>query len=164
MVFAPIVPVYLRRYPDMNVQIVTEGRIVDTVAEGFDAGIRLSNIVPQDMVRMPIDSDLQTTFVGSPEHISLFSITTSPADLAGYPCVRARFTCGAPSRWEFSRHGEPMNIEVSGPLTLNDPGLMCEAGLAGMYLAYVTDWYVRDDLAAGRLCACCRTGRSATEV
>src|SRR5271156_6012460 len=42
MVFAPIVLVYLSRYPDMKVEIVTEGQMVDIVAEGFDAGIRLS--------------------------------------------------------------------------------------------------------------------------
>ncbi|NML63393.1 hypothetical protein HHL21_20330 [Massilia sp. RP-1-19] len=59
MVFAPIVLAYLNRYPDLKVEIVTEGRMVDIVAEGFDAGIRLSEMVPQDMVRIPIDGNLR---------------------------------------------------------------------------------------------------------
>lgn len=151
MVFAPIVLEYLRRYPDMSVELVTEGRMVDIVAEGFDAGIRLSESVPQDMVRVPIDGQLQMTVVGSPAHFSRYAIPVSPADLAIHPCVRARFPSGAPSRWEFARHGEPMSVEVSGPLTLDEPGLMREAALSGIGLAYLAEWYVRDDLAEGRL-------------
>jgi DNA-binding transcriptional LysR family regulator len=151
MVFAPIVLTYMRRYPDMKVEIVTEGRMVDIVAEGFDAGIRLSETVPQDMVRIPIGGDLQMVVVGSPDHFSRFPIPASPADLAVQPCVRARFPSGAPSRWEFSHHGEPLNIEVSGSLTLDDPSLMREAALAGTGLAYLAEWYVREDLVSGRL-------------
>lgn len=151
MVFAPLILAYLRRYPDMKVEIVTEGRMIDIVAEGFDAGIRQSETVPQDMVRIPIDGALRMAVVGSPGHFARFPIPASPAELSQHPCVRARFPSGAPARWEFSHHGEPMNVDVNGPITLDDPGLMREAALAGAGLAYLADWYVRDDLAAGRL-------------
>ena len=151
MVFAPLILPYLRRYPDMHVEIVTDGRMVDIAAEGFDAGIRRGDMVQQDMVRIPIGADVEMAVVGAPAHFAQFPVPASPADLANHPCIRAKFPSGAPSRWEFTRNGEAVNLAVSGPLTLDDPGLMREAALAGMGLAYLAEWYVRDDLAAGRL-------------
>ncbi|MFL6708611.1 MAG: LysR family transcriptional regulator [Massilia sp.] len=151
MVFAPLIQAYLRRYPDMHVEIVTDGRMVDIAAEGFDAGIRRGDMVPQDMVRIPIGADVAMAVVGAPAHFAQFPAPSSPADLASHPCIRTKFPSGAPSRWEFSRNGETVNLAVSGPLTLDDPGLMREAALAGIGLAYLAEWYVRDDLASGRL-------------
>ena len=151
MVFAPLILAYLRRYPDMHVEIVTDGRMVDIAAESFDAGIRRGDMVPQDMVRIPIGADVAMAVVGAPAHFAQFPVPASPADLASHPCIRAKFPSGAPSRWEFSRNGEAVNLAVSGPLTLDDPGLMREAALAGIGLAYLAEWYVRDDLASGRL-------------
>jgi len=151
MVFAPLIQAYLRRYPDMHVEIVTDGRMVDIAAEGFDAGIRRGDMVPQDMVRIPIGADVAMAVVGAPAYFAQFPVPASPADLASQPCIRTKFPSGAPSRWEFSRNGEAVNLAVSGPLTLDDPGLMREAALAGIGLAYLAEWYVRDDLASGRL-------------
>src|ERR1700734_3810980 len=51
----PLLLEYLRRYPEMKLDLVTEGRMIDIVVEGFDAGIRLAEIVPQDMIAVPFN-------------------------------------------------------------------------------------------------------------
>ena len=55
---APLVHEYVRRYPQMHVDIVTEGRLIDIVAAGYDAGIRVAGSVPRDMVSVPMGPDL----------------------------------------------------------------------------------------------------------
>jgi len=151
MVFAPLVPEFLRRYPDMTVDIVTEGRLIDIVAEGFDAGLRPSDLVPRDMVRVPIGSDMRMAVVGSPAYFKQHRTPKSPADLVAHDCIRARLPSGAPSRWEFAKRGEALNVDVPGQLVVDAPTLMLDAVRAGLGLAQIAEWYVLDDLKAGRL-------------
>jgi DNA-binding transcriptional LysR family regulator len=70
MVFQPLVLEFLRRYPDMAVDIVTEGLLVDIIAEGFDAGLRVSSLVPLDMIRVPISGNVSMTVVGSADYFA----------------------------------------------------------------------------------------------
>ena len=151
MVFAPLIPEFLNRYPDMTLDLVTEGRLVDIVAEGFDAGLRLSELVPRDMVRVPIGRDMRMAVVGSPAYFAQHPKPKSPADLAAHQCVRARLPNGATSRWEFAKRDETLNIDVPGQLVVDAPALMLDAVRSGLGLAHVADWYVSEDLAAGRL-------------
>lgn len=151
MVIAPLVFEYLRRYPDMSVDIATEGRLVDIVAEGFDAGLRPSELVPRDMVRVPIGRDMRMAVVGTPAYFAQRPKPKSPADLAAHDCIRARLPNGAPYRWEFARRGETLQVDVPGRLILDAPALMLDAVRAGIGLAHLAEWYVAEDIEAGRL-------------
>ncbi|HEY4079756.1 MAG TPA: LysR family transcriptional regulator [Burkholderiaceae bacterium] len=151
MVFAPLVPEFLNRYPDMSLDIVTEGRLIDIVADGFDAGLRPSELVPRDMVRVPIGRDMRMAVVGTPGYFSQHRKPKSPADLAGHECIRARLPNGALSRWEFAKRGEPLNVDVPGRLVVDAPALMIDAARSGLGLAQVAQWYVSEDIEAGRL-------------
>ena len=151
MIFAPLVVEYLQRYPDMTVDIITEGRTIDIVAEGCDAGIRPRELVPRDMVRVPIGRDMRMAVVATPEYLAEHPKPMSPADLGAHHCIRARMPSGAPYRWEFAQHGETLHVDVPGTLILDAPVLMLDATRASMGLAYLAEWYVVDDIAAGRL-------------
>jgi DNA-binding transcriptional LysR family regulator len=151
MILTPIVFDYLRRYPDMNVTLVTEGRLVDIVGQGFDAGIRIAESVPQDMIAVPIGGEIRMMVVASPDYIERHGRPQVPADLHQHQCIRARMATGAIWRWEFEKHGEAVEIDVNGALTLDEMTLMLEAALAGVGVAYLNQWSVREHIIAGRL-------------
>lgn len=151
MVMTPIVIEFLRRYPDMRVDIVTESRLVDIVADGFDAGIRLFESVPQDMIAIPCSPPLRFAVVGSPSYFATRPKPRAPADLAAHNCIRIRFPSGSIYKWEFEKRGEEQAIDVSGTLTLVSQHLMIEAALQGVGLAWTSEFAVAADIAAGRL-------------
>lgn len=151
MIFQPILLEFLRRYPDVSVDIATEGRMVDIIKEGFDAGLRLSSQVPHDMIRVPLSKEIAMTVVASPDYFASHPKPTTPMDLAQHACIRARLPSGVPSPWEFAQGGENLDVEVAGQLVLDSPVLMLAAARQGMGLAQLSEWYVADDLASGRL-------------
>jgi len=151
LMVAPIVHEYVRRHPDMHVDIVTDGRLVDIVAGGYDAGIRLADNVPRDMVSVPMGPDLGMAVVGSPAYFARHPKPKVPADLAAHACVRTRMPSGTMSRWEFEKKGRAVAIDVAGPLTLDDMPCTRAAALAGVALAWVSDQSVQGDLARGDL-------------
>lgn len=151
MAFTPIVLEYVRRYPDVNVDIVTEARMVDIVESGFDAGIRIGELVPKDMIAVPMGPELRMTVVGSPGYFANHPRPRQPLDLMSHTCIRYRLPGGRLYHWEFERGEEALNLDVPGTLTLDESTLIREAALAGLGLAILTDWFLKDDLAAGRL-------------
>jgi DNA-binding transcriptional LysR family regulator len=147
----PFVLEFLRRYPDMRVEITTEDRLVDVVAEGFDAGIRLMDSVPADMIAVPFGSDLDYVIVGAPSYFAERPRPEKPGDLMNHECIRARWPSGGLYRWEFARGGEAFTLDVPGRLTLDEHSLMINAALAGAGLVYLWELPVRAHIAAGRL-------------
>jgi DNA-binding transcriptional LysR family regulator len=150
-ILRPLVFEYLNRYPEMSVEIVTEGKLIDIVREGFDAGFRLGEQVPADMIAVSLGRDERLIVVGAPAYLAKRALPVAPGDLAGHDCIRMRLSGGAVYRWEFEKDGEALLVDVSGRLTLDDSSLIREAVLAGYGLAYMSEGGVADDLREGRL-------------
>ncbi|MDQ8731121.1 LysR family transcriptional regulator [Bradyrhizobium sp. LHD-71] len=148
-----VVPRFLGRYPQVSLDIVSEGRLVDIVEEGFDAGIRLAEAVPQDMVAVPIGKELRFLAVAAPDYLAAHARPVVPDDLRSHRCIRQRLPSGKIYRWEFEKHGQEVSIDVPGVLTLNHTLVMVEAAADGLGIAYVPETAARSSIDNGKLTA-----------
>ena len=146
-----VVPTFLDRYPQMALDLVSEGRLIDVVEQGFDAGVRLAEAVPQDMIAIRLGSDIRFVAVASPAYLAARPAPTHPDDLHRHRCVRQRLPSGKPYRWEFAKHSQEIAIDVPGVLTLDHSGLMVEAAIDGLGIAFVPEHAASAALDAGRL-------------
>lgn len=146
-----IVPAFVARYPHVTLDLVTEGRLVDIVAEGFDAGIRLGESVPQDMVAVAITRATRFVAVATPAYLAAQGTPKLPEELAAHLCIRHRLPSGKPYRWEFEKAGQEIRMDVQGVITLDHPGLMVQAASAGLGIAYVPLDAAQSALGAGQL-------------
>jgi DNA-binding transcriptional LysR family regulator len=150
-ILAPLVLEFLRRFPEVRIDLVTEGNLVDIVAGGFDFGVRSANLVPSDMIAVPLGPARQYAVVASPTYLEHREQPRVPADLFGHACIRTRLPNGALFRWPFEAEGQPVQIDVDGPITLDEASLARIAVLDSVGIGFFMLSDVRDDLAAGRL-------------
>ena len=148
---SPLVLEFLRRYPQVHVDLVTEGRLVDIVAEGFDLGVRLADLVPSDMIAVSLGRPQRYAVVGSPAYFEKHRTPRVPPDLLNQQCIRVRLPNGALYRWRFEKRGQAAQIDVSGPITLDEASLARTAVLEGIGLGFFMEQDVRTDIEAGRL-------------
>ncbi|ELY4000712.1 LysR family transcriptional regulator [Cronobacter dublinensis] len=146
-----IVPAFIQRYPAIELDFVAQGQLVDIVDEGFDAGIRLFEDVPKDMVAIPLSGPLRFVTVASPGYLASRPEVQHPHDLMQHICLRQRLPSGKRYHWEYERQGQRLALDVPGCLTLDSSALMAEAAAAGLGVAYVPERYVQQALAAQRL-------------
>lgn len=147
----PLLADFLAANPSVEVEIIAQTALIDTVAQGYDAGVRFGERIAADMIAVPIGRRRRFAVVGSPAYFERWPKPAHPRDLIGLPCVRYRFERGDDYHWEFERAGEELEIAVDGPFTTNEHELMLSAALDGIGLAFVFEEMVADLVAAGRL-------------
>ena len=148
---APQVMTFLRRFPDMQVDLVTEGRLVDIVAAGFDLGLRPADLVPRDMIALSLGSPQRYAVVASPDWVAANPLPLTPADLPLQDCIRVRLPNGALFPWQFERGGETVQVDARGRLTLDEALIARTAVLDGAGIGFFIEQDVADDIAAGRM-------------
>ena len=150
-ILSPLVLAFIRRHPAVHIDLVTEGRLVDIVAEGFDLGVRAGGLVPSDMIAVPLGRRQRSAVVGAPRYFEEHDPPRTPGDLAAHRCIRVRLPNGALYRWHFEKDGRAAQVDVAGPLTLDEASLARIAVMEGVGLGYLMEADVRDDIEAGRL-------------
>jgi DNA-binding transcriptional LysR family regulator len=128
----------LPKYPQIKVEVTTQPRFTDIVAERYDMGVRLGDEVAKDMTAVRISPDVRFAIVGSPAYLAKHPAPTKPQDLADHACINLRLMShGDLYAWELKKGRQKVNVRVEGQLVFNGTRPILHAALAGFGLGYV---------------------------
>lgn len=150
-VLAPKLAGFARAYPEVQLDITTDDRMLDLVAAGFDAGIHLGEFIQKDMVAVRVSKDHEPTIVGAPAYLQSHPKPRSPRDLTAHRCINFRHGNGEIYRWEFEKDGQSLAVAVAGPLIVDDVVLVVRAAVDGVGLAFLSDELAAPHLDSGAL-------------
>ncbi len=151
LLIGPALPDYAARFPKVDLTVVVEDRPIDVVAEGYDAGIRFGDTVPEDMVAVALTPPLRWVVVGAPSYLDREGEPRTPDDLATHRCLRLLLGDNTAYRWELGDGDRLIRIEATGPYTINDTQTTIDAAVGGLGLAYVLERRVAREVEAGVL-------------
>ena len=149
---APVMAEMARRHPDLTIEITTEDGLVDIVAGGFDAGVRLGGMIAEDMVAIRLTPPFAAILVAAPAYLAGCDAPQTIADLARHNCIGFRLvSTGATYAWDLKQQGEDVSVQVGGTARITDPLAARDLALAGLGIAYIFEPLVRGEIASGRL-------------
>lgn len=152
LVITSVIAETTRLYPDLIVEVTADDGLVDIVAAGFDAGIRLGEMIAQDMVAVRLTEPFEAVMVASPAYLDARAAPQAIADLAAHNCIGYRLISSeAVYAWDLRDGGRELAVTVGGTVRVTDSLYARELALRGVGIAYLFEPLVRDDLRAGRL-------------
>ncbi|MBY5919780.1 LysR family transcriptional regulator [Rhizobium leguminosarum bv. viciae] len=151
LLLRPAIPVFQQRFPNVELEVAVDDQFVDVTADGFDAGIRYSGTIPEDMIAVPLTAPLKWVAVGAPDYLRNHGRPVMPEDLNSHRCIRIRTGRGQIYKWEFERGDDRREIDVPGPLISGETDLAINAALEGAGLCYCLERLASPYVSAGRL-------------
>jgi DNA-binding transcriptional LysR family regulator len=152
MVLWPALRRILPDYPDIHVEVQIDNGLIDIVAERYDAGVRIGDIVAKDMIAVPIGPDMRMVAVAAPAYWDGRPKPKTPQELTGHNCINIRLpTLGGVYAWEFEKAGREMRVRTEGQLIFSSIMQIRQAALDGFGVAYMAEDMVKADIAEGRL-------------
>lgn len=143
---------FLRTYPEIRVEIITDYGLTDIAAQRYDAGVRSGEQVAKDMIAVRIGPDVRMAVVGAPAYLKSRVEPRKPLDLLHHSCINLRLpTHGGLYAWEFEKGNRELKVRVEGQVTFNATPQILNAALAGFGLAYLPEDLVQTHLAKVRL-------------
>jgi DNA-binding transcriptional LysR family regulator len=150
MAVAPILPEFLKQYPDVSIDLHLSDAMVDLIAEGFDAALRIATLPDSSLIARRLCSMPRYT-VASPGYLKRYGRPTHPMQLAEHKCLGYAYLT-TPGVWHYTNSaGEQASVRPAGPLRVNNGEALMPALLAGLAIADLPEFIVGDAIAAGKL-------------
>ncbi|EHL98412.1 LysR substrate binding domain protein [Acetobacteraceae bacterium AT-5844] len=148
----PFLTTFAEAYPDIQIDITVTDEEFDIVAEGYDAGVRLGEVIEQDMITTSVAGDERQLAVCSPAYRDRFGVPRHPRELPAHRCIGWRPAPRvAPYRWEFAEHGKDFSVAVAPEITTNDMALMIKLATAGAGITFGMEESFRPWIERGEL-------------
>ncbi|MGZ9722861.1 LysR family transcriptional regulator [Rhizobium miluonense] len=150
----PLLASFAEANPEVQIDITVTDEEFDIVAEGYDAGVRLGEVIEQDMIAVPVAGDERQLAVCSPRYLQRFGAPSHPSELATHRCIGWRPAPKvAPYRWEFAEDGKEFSVAVAPEITTNDMALMTKLAVAGAGITFGMEESFRPYIERGELVA-----------
>lgn len=151
LLLEPLLNQYAQRYPDVRIDIVSESNMVDIIAGGFDAGIRLAESVPQDMIGVALSGDVRMLVVATPEYLERHGVPEHPRDLLAHRSIGMRMAHGGLYQWELERDGQKLQMDLPVRFASNEMLAIKQAVLLGLGIGFISEWFIQEELVNGAL-------------
>jgi DNA-binding transcriptional LysR family regulator len=146
---APLLPEFLATFSEVSIDLHLSDAMVDVVAEGFDAAIRIAVLPDSSLVARRL-CEMPRYLVGSPTYLDKHGRPKHPLQLAQHRCISYSYTMTS-EIWRFTKGGKSASVRPSGPLRVNNGDAMMPALIAGTGLGILPEFILRGALAANRL-------------
>ena len=148
----PLIASFASTYPEITIDITVTDEEFDIVAAGFDAGVRLGEVIEQDMIAVPVSGEQREVVVATPAYLAQHGTPQHPRDLVQHRCIGWRQRPDlAPYRWEFEEDGKAFDVAVEPQVTTNDLLLMVRTTLSDGGITFATEATFRSYIATGEL-------------
>src|SRR5215472_15500971 len=151
LILEPMIASFSEAYPEVELEIAASAELVDLAAGGFDAGIRLGELIAPDMVAVRLTQPFPLVVVGSPDYLRARKRPERIDDLRGHACLRMRRSNGSIAPWTFLDGNKAVEAIVSGPLIAHDYPTLLGAAIRGVGLVQAPSPLARAPIAEGRL-------------
>ena len=151
LLLAPVMPVFVTRYPNVEIDISVTNRMIDVIGSGFDAGIRWGGTVPEDMIAQRLSPDVRWIAAAAPVYLRKFKAPKHPDDLREHRCIRIRLGNDQIYHWEFERAGQAVSVATPGQVTVDESHAALSLGLQGVGIIYGAEPVLRPHIESGAL-------------
>ena len=149
-VVAPMLPEFLKTYPDVSIDLHLGDATVDLIGEGFDLGLRIARLPDSSLLARRLCAMPRHT-VAAPSYLKARGRPTHPMHLAEHTCFDYAYMA-TPGVWHYSNAaGESASVRPAGPLRVNNGEALLPAVLAGLGIAALPEFIVGDAIVSGEV-------------
>ncbi|MDC0660807.1 LysR substrate-binding domain-containing protein [Leisingera sp. SS27] len=148
---SPLLPGFLRRYPEVKVRLLLSSSLSDLVDGRIDLAVRMGQLKDSSLIARKL-FDSRSQLCASPAYLEAFGRPAHPSDLSAHQCLSFRTSSGR-TLWRFATPDGPCEVPVNGPVQANGLEFLKSLAMSGCGIALIPEWAARRELERGDLVA-----------